>query len=144
MLLLPDGPEFAFTFFGAIKIGSVAVPVNTLLKPHDYEYLLNDSRARALVVHARLLPVIDPIRSSLRYLQHVLVVGDAQGDHSYPAALESEDEHLVAEAMSDDDAAVLAVLVGNDGVSQGRHPPAARHDLLRGSVRPRRARDNGR
>ncbi len=59
MLLLPDVPEFAFAFFGAIKIGAVAVPVNTLLKPHDYDYLLNDSRARALIVHARLLPLIE-------------------------------------------------------------------------------------
>ena len=45
-LLLLDSPEFAACFFGAIKIGAVPVPVNTLLKPADYEYLLNNSRAR--------------------------------------------------------------------------------------------------
>ena len=28
MLLLLDGPEFAYAFFGAIKIGAIAVPVN--------------------------------------------------------------------------------------------------------------------
>ena len=35
-LLLLDTPEFAYSFFGAIKIGAVAVPVNTLLRPDDY------------------------------------------------------------------------------------------------------------
>ena len=29
-LLLLDGPEFAYAFFGAIKIGAVAIPTNTL------------------------------------------------------------------------------------------------------------------
>src|SRR5512133_2980685 len=46
LLLLFDCPEFAFCFFGAIKIGAVPVPVSTLLKSPDYEFLLNDSRAR--------------------------------------------------------------------------------------------------
>src|ERR1700692_2577505 len=48
-LLLLDTPEFAASFFGAIKIGAVPVPVNTLLKPADYEFLLNNSRARVVI-----------------------------------------------------------------------------------------------
>ena len=40
------------------KIGAVAVPMNTLLRPADYAYLLNDSRAKALIVHAALVPQI--------------------------------------------------------------------------------------
>ena len=35
LLLLLDGPEFAYGFFGAIKIGAVPVPLNTLWKPAD-------------------------------------------------------------------------------------------------------------
>ena len=35
-----DGPEFVGTFWGAIKIGAVPVPVNTLLRRQDYAYLL--------------------------------------------------------------------------------------------------------
>jgi len=119
MLLLPDVPEFAFAFFGAIKIGAVAVPVNTLLKPHDYEYLLNDSRARALIVHERLLPLIEPIRSSLRHLQHLLVVGEAHGDTSYAGALAIEGEDLAAEPMSDDDAAFWLYSSGTTGFPKG-------------------------
>src|SRR3954454_20950562 len=45
LLLLLDCPELVYSFFGAIKIGAVAVPVNTLWKSPDYEYILNDSRA---------------------------------------------------------------------------------------------------
>ena len=49
-LLLLDCPEFVYSFFGAMKIGAVAMPMNTLLRPADYSYLLNDSRAKVLIV----------------------------------------------------------------------------------------------
>ncbi|MBM4019781.1 MAG: AMP-binding protein, partial [Planctomycetes bacterium] len=74
-ILLPDTPEFAFTFFGSMKAGAVAIPLNTLLAPREYEYLLNDSRARVLVVHASLLDRIEAVRANLRYLEHTLVAG---------------------------------------------------------------------
>src|SRR5437588_13126916 len=32
-LMLLDGPEFAYCFFGAMKMGAVPIPLNTLLKP---------------------------------------------------------------------------------------------------------------
>src|SRR6266568_2374786 len=78
LLLLQDTPAFAYSFFGAIRIGAVAVPVNTLLKPGDYHYLLNDCRARVAIVSPGLLPAITAIpRQELLYLQHVIVTGDA-------------------------------------------------------------------
>ena len=49
VLLLLDGPEFIYTFFGAVKIGAVPIPTSTLWKPADYEYVLNDSRARVII-----------------------------------------------------------------------------------------------
>src|SRR5262249_8050322 len=57
-LLLLDTPDFAYCFFGAIKIGAVVVPMNTLLSPPEYEYILNDCRARVLVASESLLPQI--------------------------------------------------------------------------------------
>ena len=61
MLVLLDTPEYAYAFLGTIKIGAVPIPTNTLLKPPDYEYLLNDSRARILVVSQALLPQLQAI-----------------------------------------------------------------------------------
>ena len=45
VMLCLDAPEFLGTFWGAIKIGAVPVPVNTLLRAADYRYVLDDSRA---------------------------------------------------------------------------------------------------
>ncbi len=69
LVILPDSPEFAYSFFGAIKIGAVAVPANTLLKPLDYEYILGDTRARIAIVSEALLPQLEAIpRERLKYL----------------------------------------------------------------------------
>ena len=45
MLLLRDTPEMIFGFYGAIKLGAVAIPSNILMKGPDFLYMLNDSRA---------------------------------------------------------------------------------------------------
>lgn len=74
-LVLLDSPAFAATFFGAMKIGAVPVPVNTLLRPPDFVYILNDSRSRALFISAPLWPTVQSILPQLAYLRHVIVVG---------------------------------------------------------------------
>jgi benzoate-CoA ligase family protein len=67
-----------FSFFGAIKIGAVPIPLNTLWKPSDYRHVLDDSRAAAVVVSGELLPVIAGLPAdSRRTLRHVIVAGSA-------------------------------------------------------------------
>lgn len=77
LLLLLDTPDFLYTFFGAIKIGAVPVPVNTLARPRDYEYMLNDSRARVVVVSEPLLPHLEAIvEEKLHHLRQIVVASD--------------------------------------------------------------------
>src|SRR5919108_5658896 len=78
LLLLYDSPEFAAGFFGAMKIGAVPVPVNTMMRPQDYEYFLNDSRAKVLVAHRPLWDEVAKVRDRLKYLKHVVIVGEPE------------------------------------------------------------------
>src|SRR5258708_5754252 len=59
LMAVLDSPEFAATFWGTIRTGAVPVPVNTNLSTGDYEYLLNDSRAKMAVVSQ---PLADQFR----------------------------------------------------------------------------------
>jgi len=119
-ILMPDSPEFAFAFFGAMKTGAVAIPMNTLLAPRDYEYLLNDSRAPVLVVHASLLDRIAGIRDGLRYLKHVLVSGEAAAGHpNLESAMQQASPALAAADTSKDDAAFWLYSSGTTGFPKG-------------------------
>ena len=61
-LMLLDTEIYPQVFFGAIKMGAVPICLNTLMRPKDYTYYLNDSRARLLMADASLLTLVQGIR----------------------------------------------------------------------------------
>jgi len=101
LILLHDGPAFVYAFFGAIKIGAVPVPLNTLWKAADYEHVIRDSRAAVLIVGAPLLPQIELIPlEARRALRDIVVVNDAgRSDDRY-----ADFATLVGQASSELDA----------------------------------------
>ncbi len=125
LLLLLDSPEFVASFFGAIRIGAVPIPTNTLLRSPDYEYLLNDSRAVALVVSEPLYSSIEPIRRNLKWLKHVIVVPTA-GSKGVPAGtinfadwIKNESTELTPADTSRDDACFWLYSSGTTGFPKG-------------------------
>ena len=60
-LCLLDTVDFPTLFWGAMKAGAVAVPLNTLLTSDDYAFMLRDSRAKVLVVSAALYEKFAPV-----------------------------------------------------------------------------------
>jgi 4-hydroxybenzoate-CoA ligase len=79
VVLMLDVPQFYAVFFGAIKIGAVPIPLNTMLTPADYEYYLNDSRARVLIISEELRPLVMEIKGDLQYLRDLVVISETQG-----------------------------------------------------------------
>src|ERR1700675_2051090 len=59
-LVMLDTIDFPIAFWGALRAGIVPVPINTLLPADITGYILEDSRAAALVVSARLLAALRP------------------------------------------------------------------------------------
>ena len=53
-LFMDNGIEMVATIFGVLEIGAVFMPVNPLTKREKFRFLLQDSRACALVAHAAL------------------------------------------------------------------------------------------
>ncbi len=58
LLLMLDGNHWPVSFLGAIYAGVVPVAVNTLLTADDYAYMLEHSRAQAVLVSGALLPAL--------------------------------------------------------------------------------------
>ncbi len=67
-----DGIDFPAIFLGVMKIGAIALPINTYLKPEDYRYYITDSEAVAVIVDHTIAPVIASMRNELPSVRHLL------------------------------------------------------------------------
>ncbi|MEO8486200.1 MAG: benzoate-CoA ligase family protein [Betaproteobacteria bacterium] len=123
LLCLLDTIDFPTAFLGAIKAGIIPIAANTLLTTADYEFMLRDSRARALVVSAPLLPAFLPLLGNLPSLVHVVVSGTPAalpaGAASFDALLASGSEPFGAADTTRDDVAFWLYSSGSTGAPKG-------------------------
>jgi 4-hydroxybenzoate-CoA ligase len=96
-LLIADTVDYPLAFFGAIRAGLVAVPLNTFLPAERHAYTLADSRAVAIVMAAALAPSLRPILARMRHLRTIVLVGGSAGDE---AGFGSHDVHLIEDLMA--------------------------------------------
>jgi benzoate-CoA ligase len=120
LLLCLDTPEFLGAFWGAIKIGAIPVPVNTLMRAADYRYFLDDSRARVAVISAPLLAEAMPALRGSPHLRHVLIAGGAPGSYlSFEDRAAGAASTLDAAPTSRDDVAFWLYSSGSTGRPKG-------------------------
>jgi len=87
LLCLHDTIDFPTAFLGAIKAGVVPVAVNTQLSAPEFSFMAADSRARAVVVSAPLVPVMKAALADLTDQPALIVSGNGAGEHSLTALL---------------------------------------------------------
>ena len=79
LMLMLDTVDFPVAFWGALRAGVVPVPANTLLTAEQVAYMLEDSRAEAVVFSAPLLAALAPAIAASRWLRLVLVAAPDGG-----------------------------------------------------------------
>ncbi len=120
MACLLDGVDFPSVFFGAMKIGAVALPINTLLTTHDYEFMLRDSRAKILVVSKALFEKFEPILSQLPHLEKVIISGgEVEGYETLSSLMEGVSSELETADTTCDDIAFWLYTSGSTGTPKG-------------------------
>ena len=129
MIILPDCPEFLYSYLGTMKIGAVPVAVNTLASPRDYKYFLNDSRAKVLILSQDILPKVVSVIGELKYIRHIVVVGQSPaGTLSYNEIIGGASDRLEPAETSKDDMAFWMYTSGTTGFPKG--VVHLHHDLI--------------
>jgi 4-hydroxybenzoate-CoA ligase len=84
LMLMLDTVDFPVVFWGAIRAGIIPVPLNTLLGPDQYAYVLEDSRAPLVVVSAPLLPAVEAAIAASGRRVKIVVAGAEPGSTTHP------------------------------------------------------------
>jgi len=124
LIAMLDTIDWPVAFLGAIKAGVIPIAANTLLTTQDYEFMLNDSRARVLFVSEALLPQFAPLLADrgkrLPWLRHVVVSGaNAQGHLAFKDLVARGETRFAAAPTLSDDACFWLYSSGSTGTPKG-------------------------
>lgn len=75
-LLLPNCPEFVMIYFGVVKAGAVAVPLDVKYKPIELTALFADCMPRVLFTEISLLDMVTRTLPEWGTIKRVVAVGD--------------------------------------------------------------------
>ena len=120
-LLLNDTVDYPVAFWGAIRAGCVAIPLNVYLTLPQYAYILADCRARVLVVDAALVELIAPVLDELARRLTVIVVGGKKqpGTHAFEDLIAKADAKPVTAHTMSDEVAFWFYTSGSTGDPKG-------------------------
>ncbi|MEK6222250.1 MAG: AMP-binding protein, partial [Chloroflexota bacterium] len=119
-LLCLDLPEWVTVFFATLKCAGIHVGLNTLLTAPEYDYMLNDSKMKVLIVHETLVPSIEPVLAKQKYLTEIIVIGTAPtGMTSYLDWIKKQPTTFDAVATHREDIATLNYSSGTTGEPKG-------------------------
>lgn len=107
--LLPNIPEWLITFFGIVKAGATALPINSLLKAEEIRFILQDSQAQLLITIPQFVDMIQNLRMDLPDLREVFVLDEEapRGTKSYEELLSEDTTPPSVEIKSSDIACIL-------------------------------------
>jgi acyl-CoA synthetase (AMP-forming)/AMP-acid ligase II len=121
-IMLPNLPEFLYSWMGLNKIGAVEVPINIGFKEPEVTYILRHSESRGVIIHQDYYPVLGRIKKEdLPNLTDIIFYGEGvPPDGAIPfSTLLGEKTELGDVAISEDDPAVCIYTSGTTDRPKG-------------------------
>ena len=113
-LLMPNSVEYIIGYFACWKLGAIAGPVNSLLKEHEVEFVMNNSEAKAILVAAEFWKRIENISEQLPHLKVVIAFDDeAEATGNFVGS------NMGLASSTPDDDAIIIYTSGTTGKPKG-------------------------
>lgn len=115
-------PEYIMTYFGALKIGGIAVPINSFLTGAEVKYIVDNCQIQVLVTSSKFLKTLQPVLSQMSSVKKLIVIGEERDTPEYLAfatLLKNEKANNPESPVSEDDLAVFIYTSGTTGHPKG-------------------------
>jgi long-chain acyl-CoA synthetase len=120
-LLMPNSAEYIIGYFACWQLGALAGPVNSLLKEHEIEFVVNNSEAKAILVHSEFQGRVENLRSQLPLLQSIITFDDCQKPDRQGGQVMEEalPNGRASDTIGPDDDAIIIYTSGTTGKPKG-------------------------
>jgi long-chain acyl-CoA synthetase len=120
-LLLGNTPSFIISFYGILRTGAAAVPINPIYTTREITYILTNCQAKAVIAHTALQPLLISLKDKLP--QSFLCIYDdfVEGESSIKSWLQQGDTPPIPQGKNsgEDDLAVILYTSGTTGDPKG-------------------------
>ena len=113
-------PEWITSYMAVISLGAVAVPLNAWWKTEELRYALKDCDAKIVILDARRLEYLAPVKDELGLTFILAGEGESGADHAYSDLLQkSHTDELPAVSIAPDDDFAVYYTSGSTGHPKG-------------------------
>lgn len=130
---LPNRPEFLAAFYGILKLGAVALPMNILYKSREMKFLLSNSESKAVIALEEGLETLRELKPGLPLLERVIILGKGNypGAVCYDDVVRASPDEFLSLHLDPDATATILYTSGTTGNPKGAM--LTHHNLLMNS-----------
>ncbi|MFW5924702.1 MAG: class I adenylate-forming enzyme family protein [Myxococcota bacterium] len=123
VVMMPNGPEVLVSYPAIWRAGLVVVPVLFLLESHELRYILEDSRAKAIITSPEMVSKVKEAAAGLPTVERIFVTGEAgqvpDGMESFERVVADHEPMAVPVFREGHDLAVVLYTSGTTGKPKG-------------------------
>ena len=119
-VLHPNSVQTLLCYYSIIKAGGVVIPVNPIYTPREINFILNNSEAKAMILHESFLPTIEKMRKEIPLVTHLVVRGNRGTlEGAVEKSAGSSLSKIKTKQFNPDDAAIIFYTSGTTGKPKG-------------------------
>ncbi len=103
LMMVKDCPEFFYAFWGAIKVGVIPVPVNTMLRAKDYAFMIENSECAGLLYSPEYAAEVEPALAASPHKPKLVLKVEGDGQTLNALASQASDSFAAVAASPTDE-----------------------------------------